>query len=266
MIGKGASIAHTTIAVDYARLKDTGEEIGRTHLAGETGPEIAKEFKMCQNLNNRCEKNTLQFILSPTVEEGQKLTNKDLSGIYKDFIKHMGLEDNQSVAFVHRDKAHTHIHIYANRIDFQGKAFDDAFISNRSARIAEVIAQERGMTTAREVQAMNLEGSKTIREEIKHRHSVAMKHKPRDLNDYIELMKANKVEVEVVGSKTGSISGLRMTFEGQTFKASDIDRKMSFKSIEKEFAQGIAPAVAENLNLGLKIAKNVAKGLSQSID
>ena len=255
MIGKGKSLAHTSIAIDYARLKETGEELGRQHLAGETGAEIAQEFRMCQDLNGRCENNTLQFIISPTIEEGQKLSNQDLKEIYTDFIKKMGLEENQNIAFAHRDTRHTHIHVYANRIDFEGKAFNDAFISNKSARIAEIIAQERGMTTARDMQAVNLEASKTIREEIKHRHTVTMQHKPRDMQDYIQLMKANKVEVEIVTSKTGKVSGLRMSFEGQTFKASDIDRKMSFQGIQNQVGKQLGPTIAENVNLGLKIAK-----------
>jgi len=31
------------------------------------------------------------------------------------------LKDRQAVAFVHRDKAHTHVHAYVNRIGFDGK-------------------------------------------------------------------------------------------------------------------------------------------------
>jgi len=239
MIGKAKSIKHTSISVDYARLKESGEELDRRHLAGETGEEIAQEFRMCQGLNARCENNTLHIILSPTIEDGQKLSNNDLREIYREYLKRMNLEDNQSIAFVHRDKAHTHIHIYANRINFEGVAYNDSFISNRTAKVAEEIALERGLKTAREVQMQKLISNKDIKEEIKHRHKATMETKPRNLNEYIETMRANKVSVEVVQSKTGKVSGLRMEFQGYIFKASEVDRKLSFENLMKEINQPI---------------------------
>jgi hypothetical protein len=265
MIGKGKSIAHTSIAVDYARLKENAQELDRFHLAGETGTEIEREFRMCQDLNHHCERNTLQFIISPTVEDGKKLTQAEFRDIYRDFIHKMKLEQNQSVAFLHQDKKHAHIHVYANRIGFDGVAYKDSFISNRAAKTTEEIAQERGLTLARDVQAQKLEQNKDIIAEIKHRHEIAMKHHPRDLEDYITLMKANKVNVEVVQSKTGKVSGLRMEFEGNTFKASEIDRKLSYGNLSKQLQQ-ITPSITENLNLGVKIAKTIVKTIGKSLD
>jgi len=66
-----------------------------------------------------------------------------------------------------------------------------------------------------------------------------METKPRNLNEYIETMRANKVSVEVVQSKTGKVSGLRMEFQGYIFKASEIDRKLSFENLMKEINQPI---------------------------
>lgn len=270
MIGKGKSITHTSIAVDYARLKENAQELDRFHLAGETGPEIEREFRMCQDLNQKCEKNTLQFIISPTIEDGKKLNQADFREIYRDFIQRMGLENNQSIAFLHKDKEHAHIHIYANRIGFDGVAYKDNFISNRSAKTAEEIAQERGLVLARDVQAQRLEQSKEIINEIKRRHEIAMQHHPRDIEDYAKLMEINKVKVEIVKSeKTGKVSGLRMEFEGQTFKASEIDRKMSYGNLSKQIndlAPKITPSITENLNLSLKIAKNVVKTIGKTLD
>lgn len=249
MIGKGKSIGHTSVAIDYARLKDKGEEIDRFHLAGQTGQDIEKEFKLCQDLNSRCTNNTLRFEISPTIPDGQKLTNSQLREISKEFIHGMGLQEHQSISFVHRDREHTHIHIYANRIDFQGKAFDDSFISNRSAHLAEEIAQKHGLTTAREVQIQKLESHKDLKTEIQHRHSVAMQHKPKNMDEYVNLMKANKVDVEVVKSlKTGKVSGLRYTMDGNTFKGSEIARKMSFEGVLKEMNLAVK-TVSKTVNI-----------------
>lgn len=152
---------------------------------------------------------------------------------------------------------HTHIHVYANRIDFQGKAFDDSFISNRSAHLAEEIAKKHGLTTAREVQVQKLESHKDLKAEIQQRHSVAMQHKPKNMDEYVNLMKGNKVDVEVVKSlKTGKVSGLRYTMDGNTFKGSEIARKMSFEGVLKEMNLAVK-AVSKTVN----IVRNIAQGL-----
>jgi hypothetical protein len=254
MIGKGKSIGHTTISIDYARLKEQGEELGRNHLAGDTGEEIAREFRMCQDLNGNCQNNTLRVILSPTIEDGQKLSSDQLREIYGEFNKRMGLEDKQSIAFVHRDRAHTHIHIYANRIGFDGKAYNDSFFSNRCSKVAEEIARDMGLTTARDVALEHQVNNQAHLDHIKNAHQVALQHKPRRVQDYIDLMKASKVDVEIVSSKTGSISGFRMKFDGKTFKASEIDRKMSFKNVVA-IPKGITPNLSNIANMGLKLAK-----------
>lgn len=258
MIAKGKSITHTSIAVDYARLKESATELDRLHLSGDTGAEIEQQFRMCQNLNGNCKNNTLQFVISPTIEDGQRLKQSEFREIYREFIQKMNLQEHQSVAFLHKDQAHTHIHIYANRIDFNGQAYNDSYISNRSAQMAEEIAIQRNLTTARQVQETHKLNNKHTIDEIKARHEITMKHKPQNLNDYIELMKASKVNVHVVKSKTGRVSGLRMEFAGQSFKASEIDRNLSFKRLSEQIER-IAPKIAENLNLGVKIASKGVK-------
>lgn len=70
MIGKGKSISHTVHAIDYAMNKIHAVEISRNSLIGETGSKMAQEFRVFQNLNARCQLNTLSFVLSPTIPIG----------------------------------------------------------------------------------------------------------------------------------------------------------------------------------------------------
>ena len=72
------------------------------------------------------------------------------------FIQEMKLKERQAIAFVHRDKEHTHVHLYVNRIGFDGKAYNDSFIGKQSQLAAERVAKQMGLTTVREVQQEKL--------------------------------------------------------------------------------------------------------------
>ena len=45
-------------------------------------------------------------------------------------MKEMNLGERQAIAFVHQDKEHKHIHLYVNRIDFNGKAYNDSLYTS----------------------------------------------------------------------------------------------------------------------------------------
>ena len=128
MIGKGKAVAHTGVSIAYGWDQGKNAEVVlREHLAGDTAQEVTEEFRMIQEQNTRCHKNTLSFILSPTVEDGQKLDRERLGRIAELFLKDMQLKEHQAIAFVHRDKAHTHVHLYVNRIGFDGQGVQRQF-------------------------------------------------------------------------------------------------------------------------------------------
>lgn len=82
MIGKGKSIAHTGQSMGYGWNQEKGAELVHSqNLAGETAKQVTEEFKLVQEMNPRCQKNTLSFVLSPTKEDGKELTNKKLDEV-----------------------------------------------------------------------------------------------------------------------------------------------------------------------------------------
>src|SRR5690606_8390858 len=142
--------------------------------------EITKEFRFIQEQNQNCQKNTLSFVLSPTIEDGRSLRQKELREICERFMKEMNLGERQAIAFVHQNKDHKHIHLYVNRIDFNGKAYNDSFIGKRSQLSAEKVAGEMYLTTVKQVQVEKEINLKDLRSEIKHRHDLVMKdHRPK---------------------------------------------------------------------------------------
>lgn len=276
MIGKGKAIRNTGTNIDYGldREKDA-ETVFSQHLAGDNAQQITKEFKLIQEQNTRCHKNTLSFILSPTREDGKNLTKEQLGELTQKFIKEMRLKENQAVAFVHRDKAHTHVHLYVNRIGFDGKAYNDSFIGKRSQLAAENVAKEMGLTTVKDVQLEKELDSMKIRLEIKNIHQKVMENEcPKTLNDYMKAMKAQNVEVIPSINKANKLQGFRFQYQGHNFKASEVHRSMSGGRIMAQLSRNrgigkpihagksvrlLGKTVEISSNLATSIAKNIIK-------
>lgn len=235
MIGKGKSISHTQASMAYGwNQEKNAEVVYRQHLVGENPKEISREFQLIQEQNVNCKKNTLSFVLSPTVEDGKKLPRAELQKICSNFMDKMKLGERQAIAFVHRDKQHLHIHLYVNRIDFNGTAYNDSFIGKRSQQAAEKVAEQQGLTTVRQLQVEKEISLKDIRAEIKRRHDIAIKNfKPRSFADYIKAMETNKVKVIPCINKANKLQGFRFEFDGHNLKGSEIHRSMSGGNIGK---------------------------------
>ena len=229
----GKSISHTGASMGYGwDGEKEAKVVYREHLAGDNPKEITQEFKIIQSQNQRCKKNTMSFVLSPTIKDGQELKDKQLTEITQRFTKEMKLRERQAIAFVHRDKSHLHIHLYVNRIGFDGKAYKDNFIGKRSQQAAEKVAQQMGLTTVREVQQERLNQIQSVRQELKQVHEeVLTEMKPKDFDQYIKYMKQRNVEVIPSINKSSRLQGFRFEYKGQNLKGSEVHRSMSMTRI-----------------------------------
>ncbi|MDO6818932.1 relaxase/mobilization nuclease domain-containing protein [Zobellia sp. 1_MG-2023] len=238
MIGKGKSISHTSASMAYGwNQEKSAIVVLKEYLAGNTPEELTKEFQIIQDMNENCKKNTLSFVLSPTIEDGKKLKKKNLGDIAKKFLARMNLNNRQAVAFVHKDKAHTHIHLYVNRIDFKGKAYPDGFIGKRSIEAARQVALEMNLKTAQEIQVEKLNSLKQIRREIHNLNEhVLRKNSPKTLDDYIKKMKLRGIDVIPSINKSNKLQGFRFKYKNISLKGSEIHRSMSGGKITNAIA------------------------------
>jgi len=245
MIGKGKSISHTRASIGYGwNQEKNAEVIHSQHLAGQTPKEITGEFKIIQEQNMRCKNNTLSFVLSPTIDDGKSLSRKELKELTQRFIHQMELKNNQAIAFVHRNKQHVHIHLYVNRIGFDGKAYNDSFIGKRSQLAAQEVAKEMGLTTVKEVQQEKQNELRQLRNEVQRYHEKVMaENKPKDFDQYIKYMNSYKVKVIPYINKSNKLQGFRFEYKGHNLKGSEVHRSMSIN------------------NLALQLSKNNEKGI-----
>ena len=259
MIGKGKSISHTRASMSYGWNQEKDAEIVfKEFLHGDSPAEITKEFKMLQDQNYHCTKNTLSFVISPTIEDGRRLEKKELQAITKRFMHEMKLGERQAIAFVHQDKEHKHIHLYVNRIDFKGVAYNDSFIGKRSQQAAEKVAEHMGLTTVKQIQFEKELNLIEIRMEIKRRHDLTMKQfQPKSFDAYVKAMEANGVKVIPTINKQNKLQGFRFEFDGHNLKGSEVHRNMSMGNIGKEMSGIQGKSILKDNNASIKLAGKV---------
>ena len=257
MIGKGHSISRTRESITYGWNQEKDAEVVlKEFLAGDTPQEIAEEFTIIQSQNNRCINNTLSFVVSPTIEDGKKMTRKDLGEIARQFLKEMNLKNHQAISFVHRDKEHTHIHIYVNRISMTGETYKDNFIGKRSQIAADNVAREMGLTRVREVQQDKLQELKQHRREVQNIHEKVLLSKPKSLNEYIKRMQEHRVTVIPSINKSNQLQGFRFKFKGINLKGSEIHRSMSGGKIVLGISQNNSFTKLKDAPKSLQLASN----------
>ena len=236
MIGKAKSISHVSNAINYAKNKKGALEINRHNVAGETGKEIAKEFRVFQNLNARCERNSFSIVLSPSIPDGIKLTHADFAKLAGDFLERMKLKEQQYISFLHCDKDHRHLHIFVNMIDSNVKAYKDHFISKKAQRIAESIAKKWGFTTAKEIQQQKEE---RLGNQIINAHEKILPQKPQNIFEYAEQMNLLGIQMQLKQASDGKVVGIRFKIGEESIKASSVHRSFSAAKLQNLIIQNL---------------------------
>lgn len=264
MVSKAKAIKGSAKSIEYIQSDKTlGDaiELDRYGIISDDPNEILHEMRVMQEANEKCQKNIISIVISPSSEK--EFSKAELREICREHLKGLGLENNQYLATVHQSTGQTHIHVIANRINEHGKAVSDSFISKRSQDISEKIAQEKGLLTAKDWKKINDLTLAPVKEEIKQAHQFS-KIRSGNFQDYSDLMKSKGVEVLPTINKQGNIQGFKLTHEqsGLTFKASDIGKNMGIKDLLQNQVK-IPNLTQPYLEIAKKLTEKVIK---KSID
>ena len=247
MIGKCKAIAHGSTALDYIfREGKLGSRLAFHNLCSREPKAIYEEMKMVSDYNTRCRNKFLRIEIGIAPQDEKKLPVSELMRIAHLFAKQMGLDNHQWVAVTHKDTDNRHIHIIANRISLYGEVYDTTFVSNRAARVAEEISREKGLTIAREIKAERKhQKAKTnpTREQTKQQvqkicYALLDKYKGTGITGhsmFLYELNKNNIAIERMKNKQGMVYGLKFSYCGQTFKASEIGREFGYHSLQKNF-------------------------------
>ncbi len=247
MIGKCKAIAHGSNALEYIfREGKLGSRLAFHNLCSREPKTIYEEMKVVNDYNSRCRNKFLRIEIGIAPQDEKRLPVSELMRIAHLFAKRMGLDNHQWVAVTHKDTDNRHIHIIANRISLYGEVYDTTFVSNRAARVAEEISREKGLTIAREIKAERKhQKAKTnpTREQTKQQvqkicYALLDKYKGTGITGhsmFLYELNKNNIAIERMKNKQGMVYGLKFSYCGQTFKASEIGREFGYHSLQKNF-------------------------------
>ena len=247
MIAKCKAIAHGGNALEYVfREGKLGRILALHNLCSETPKEVNEEMKLINDYNSRCKNKFLRIEIGIAPKDEPQMTFKTLNRLALLFAKQMGLDDHQWVAVTHKDTDNLHIHIIANRISLGGQVYDTTFVSNRAARVAEELSHKYGLTIANEVHSARPHRkvqADPARERTKHQvrnicYALLEKHKGKGLSGhsmFLYELHRSGVTIERMKNKQGKVYGLKFTYGGHSFKASEIGREFGYRTLPKQF-------------------------------
>ena len=247
MIGKCKAIAHGSTALDYIfREGKLGSRLAFHNLCSREPKTIYEEMKVVSDYNSRCRNKFLRIEIGIAPQDEKRLPVSELMGIAHLFAKRMGLDNHQWVAVTHKDTDNRHIHIIANRISLYGEVYDTTFVSNKAAKVAEEISREKNLTIAKEVKVekkyqkskANLTREQTKQQVQKICYALLDKYKGTGITGHsMFLYELNKksIIIERMKNKQGNVYGLKFSYAGHSFKASEIGREFGYRSLQKNF-------------------------------
>ena len=208
-------------------------------------------MKLISDYNSRCKNEFLRIEIGIAPQDEPQMTFKTLNRLALLFAKQMGLDDHQWVAVTHKDTDNLHIHIIANRISLGRQVYDTTFVSNRAARVAEELSHKYGLTIANEVHSARPHRKVQAdprRERTKQQvrsicYTLLDKHCGKGLSGhsmFLYELHRSGVTIERMKNKQGKVYGLKLTYDGHSFKASEIGREFGFRTLPKQFEIGNA--------------------------
>ena len=247
MIGKCKAIAHGSNALEYIfREGKLGNRLVFHNLCSREPKAIYEEMKVVSDYNSRCRNKFLRIEIGIAPQDEKRLPVSELMRIAHLFAKRMGLDNHQWVAVTHKDTDNRHIHIIANRISLYGEVYDTTFVSNKAAKVAEEISREKNLTIAKEVKVekkykkskANLTREQTKQQVQKICYALLDKYKGTGITGhsmFLYELNKNSITIERMKNKQGKVYGLKFSFGGQSFKASEVGREFGYHSLKKNF-------------------------------
>ena len=163
------------------------------------GPkELIEQFNEVRLLNRKLSKPVIHITLS--FAPGEKLPTNILAEISQQCAEHMGFAKNQFISVEHLDTGHQHIHMVANRVDFNGKTWNDGNSYRRIAdfcRKMEIQYQLKKVLNPRRFLSNELQNTPRF-DKRKRQLAVDIKlalSKSKDFREFEAYMKTLKYEV-----------------------------------------------------------------------
>lgn len=201
---------------------------------------ITQDFNQQRKLNPALGKAVGHTILSWSAREKGKLSDEVMTAIAKQYMEQMGITGTQYLIVRHQDREHPHLHIVYNRVNNEGKTISDQNNYRRNVKVCRALTETYGFYLAAgkdQVKRQRLKGADQVRYFIYD----AVKEALKTVKSWPELERQLQQKGIVLHRKfkgnTDEVQGISFSKDGITFKASAIDRSVSFAQLERQLLQ-----------------------------
>jgi len=147
MIGKVSLGKSFYGAVNYVMTRKDAQVIEASGIRSASVVLAAMDFEGIRNLKPQVRNAVWHTSISFAYED--KIDNDLMLAIANDYLKAMGLEESQFLLVRHFEKKHSHFHLVANRVKYDGRVVSDRWCKNRTARVCDQLEEKYGLVVAR---------------------------------------------------------------------------------------------------------------------
>lgn len=256
-IGKGSNL---TGALSYNQLKvDKGQgsilftnNLPEPNNASNFIAQLNKHFEPYLLLNNKTEKVVRHISLNPNPND--KLSDKTLNEIAKQYMNSMGYENQPYIVYKHSDIEREHIHIVTVCTDLHGKKIDDKYDHLKSVKACREIEKQFNLTssinqTKEESKRIQFTPVDYSKHNLKVQIASVIRYIPKyykydSLTSYNALLslfniRAERVEASYSGQTKQGLVYFAINEKGEKvsnpFKASLFGKNASYQNLESHF-------------------------------
>ena len=171
-------------------------------------------------------------------DDTPRLTDGFMTGLAREYMQRMGITDTQYIVVRHTDTEHPHLHILYNRVKYDTKLVRSHNERIRSVTVCKAMKQKYGLTFSKGKESVKIERLHDP-DKVKYRIYEAVKAiLPYciSLLELAERLQDKGIETTFIhrgGDPQKEVQGMTFTMQGQTLKASQVDRKFSYANLCK---------------------------------
>jgi hypothetical protein len=198
---------------------------------------IIDDFNLQRKLNAGLGKAVGHIALSWSVEDKKRLSSDNMAEVARLYMQQMGITDTQYLIVQHNDRPHPHLHIVYNRVDDFGKTISDQFQKQRNAKVCKDITLTYGYHYAGGKEKVNrerLNGADALKYELYDQitQAVGRAKNWHQLKQFLDKQGISTLFKYKSGTK--EIQGVSFSKYNVQMKGSQIDRSLSYSSINKQ--------------------------------
>lgn len=179
-----------------------------------------------------------------SLPEGEHLDVETWRVVAAEFLERMGLGWHEWSAVVHNETGHQHCHVVANRIGYSGQVWAGEWDGRRAIEAAKALEFAHGLTveahrpTGR-AGLSQAEIGKALRTETQPTRTTLQQLIDQAVGErcvtavFLDNLKAAGVGVVPNIASTGRVSGLAFTYNGETFKGSELGKAFSWGQLQR---------------------------------